>query len=447
MTDVRDREPLSATRETNEIAPQRRSLVSRALSPIRRVTGRDVALAPATAIELRDTSSELQPKRGFGVTGWSLVLFVLLPFLTSAIYLFAFASDQYVAETRFMVRQTEPLLGSAMDGINSGANSSKKAESDAGGGGSLPGMTGAVKLGGEDAEIVASYIHSRAIIDDVSRTLDVRAIFQRPEADFWARLPTDATIEDLTKYWNAMVMVTIESSSGIVTVKVSAFRREDALQLARAIITSSEALVNQLSVKVRADMMQTAEDEMRRSEGEVRFALTNLTSFRNSSRVLNPEQSAEASGKLLIDLMTAKIEAEGQVFVAERVQGPNAPGMATLRDKLASINSHIDQIKEEMAGSKAMSTNMASTLAQFETLELKKQFAETMYKFASNGVERARIASERQQVYLEVFQQPSLPQDYTYPERWADLVLIFFAFLMVWICGATITASVIDHRL
>ena len=446
MTDVRDREPLSATRDPIELAPQRRSLVSRALSPIRRVTARAVALAPApsTEVALRDTSVELQPKRGFGVVGWSLALFVLIPFFASGIYLFGFASDQYVAETRFMVRQAEPLLGGGLDGLNSGDNKKGGSES---GGMAMPSLTGAVKLGGEDAEIVASYIHSRAIIDDISRTVDVRAMFQRPEADFWARLKQDASAEDLAKYWNRMVMVTIEATSGIVTVKVAAFRREDSLQLAQAIIKSSETLVNALSLKVRADMMQTAEDEMRRSEGEVRFALANLTGFRNSSRVLDPEQSAEANGKLLIELMTAKIEAEGQVFVAERVQGPNAPGMATLRDKLTSINSHIDQIKDEMAGSKRMSTNMAATVAQFETLELKKQFAEVMYKFASSGVERARIASERQQVYLEVFQRPSLPQDYTYPERWADLLLITCGFLMLWICGATIGASIVDHRL
>ena len=72
MTDVRDREPLSATRETNELAPQRRSLVSRALSPIRRATGREVALAPPTEVDLRDTSTELRPKRGFNIVGWSV---------------------------------------------------------------------------------------------------------------------------------------------------------------------------------------------------------------------------------------------------------------------------------------------------------------------------------------------------------------------------------------
>ncbi len=447
MSDVRDREQLTATRAPGELAPPRQSLVSRALSPIRRVAGRDVDVARSRvtspqALELRDTSLELQPKRSFGILWLSLILLVLVPTIGAGVYLFAFASDQYVAEARFMVRQAEPMLGAAMEGAG-------KKDDEGGGaaGGAASAMTGTVNIGGEDAEIVASYIHSRAILDDVSRRLDVRAIFQRPEADFWARLPRDASVEDLAKYWNQMVKVQIEASSGIISVSVSAFRREDALTLAGAILKSSEQLVNDLSSKVRMDMMRSAEDEVRRTEGEVRFSLANLTTFRNSRQVIDPVKSAESNGKLLLDMMTAKIEAEGQLFVAERVQGPTAPGMATLRDKLQSVNDHIKELKDQMAGAKALSTNLASTLAQFETLELKKQFAETMFKFASNGVERARIASERQQVYLQVFEPPSLPQDYTYPERWSDLIIILVASLMIWICGTTITASIIDHRL
>jgi|GEM_PF-334757 len=446
MTDVRDPEPLTATRSPGEVVAPRRSLIIRALSPIRRVTGREMAVVRPATVELRDASLELEPKRSFSIVRWSLLVLVALPTFATMVYLFAFASDQYMAETQFMVRQAEPLVGGDT------MSTSKKAGDDGGAAAAAAAnpaaaMSGTINLGGEDAEIVASYINSRAIIDDISRTLDIRAIFQRPEADPLARLPRDASAEAFTRYWNQMVAAHLEAMSGIVTVSVSAFRREDALKLAEAILQSSARLVNDLSTKVRMDMMKTAEDEVRRSEGEVRFALANLTSFRNSRQVIDPVKSAESNGKLLYELMTSKIEAESQLFVAERVQGPNAPGMTTLRDKLTSINDHVAQLKEQMAGNKAMSSNMASVMEQFETLELKKQFAEAMYTFASNGVERARIASERQQVYLEPFEPPSLPQDYTYPRRWADTALVFFGCLMIWTCGATITASVIDHRL
>lgn len=444
MTDVREREPLTATRAPDEVVAPRQSLVTRALSPLRRATGQDVVVKSRDTAELRDTAFEPKPESRFKLVRWSLIGFVLLPALATAFYLFVIASDQYVAEARFTVTQATPLVGAEMGG----GVSSKKEEGEGQAAPSPMGaLTGTLNIGGQDAEIVASYIHSHAIIEDVSRSLDVRAIFQRPEADFWARLPRDASAERLLKYWNQMVQVHIEATSGIVTLSVGAFRREDALNLADAILKSSERLVNDLSRKVRSDMMETAESEVRRAEGEVRFALANLTTFRNSRQVIDPVKSATANGKLLVDLMTSKIEAESQIFIAERVQGPKAPGMATLRDKLEAINQHIAQLKDEMAGEKAISTNMAATLAQFETLELKKIFAETMYKFASNGVERARIASERQQIYLQVFDPPSLPQDYTYPLRWADLVLVVFVLLMMWICGATITASVVDHRL
>lgn len=437
MTDVRDPEPLTDLKTADPDVSLRQTLVARALSPIRRVTGRDVEIVPSGPIVPRDDGSfELQPKRKFHIVRWSLILCVLLPTIVAGVYLFLFASDQYVAETRFAVRQAEGLGGGSFSEERKGASM-----------GASSILGGTANLGGEDAEIVANYIHSRAIIDDVSRNLDVRAIFQRPEADFWARLPHDASAEDMTLYWKKMVSVIIEASSGIVTVSVSAFRREDALTLTKAILRSSEALVNTMSLKIRMDTMKTAEDEVHRSEGEVRFALANLTSFRNARHVIDPVQSSESVGKLLLKLMSDKIETEAQLFVAQRVQGPNAPGMASIRDKLESINGHITQLKDQMAGDKKASNNMAATLSQFENLELKKQFAEALFGFARDGVERARIASERQQIYLAVFVPPSLPQDYTYPLRWSDVILIGLGSLMIWICGATITASILDHRL
>ena len=308
-------------------------------------------------------------------------------------------------------------------------------------------LSGGASLAGEDAEIIANYIHSRAAIDDVSAMLDVRAIFRRPEADFWARLSADATAEDLTKYWDRMVSVYVETSSGIVTVSASAFRREDALALTRAILASSEHLANSLTLKMRADQTSLAEGEVRRSEGGVRFALADLTSFRDSQHLIDPVETSKSTGTLLMQLMSDRIETEGQLFVTQRTQGPNAPGIASTKARLESTNKHIAELQEQLAGTKDASKNMAATMAQFEELELKKEFAEKMFEFARKGLERAEITAMAQSIYLAVFMPPSLPQDFTYPERFSDFFLILLAAVMTWISGATITASVLDHRL
>ena len=435
MTDLRERgsEQLTAVKDVEarvSTTPQSQSLVARVLAPIRRIRRPEVAPVKGTAVATRsDYSFEEKPTSHFRVILWSVIILIGLPMATSALYLFGFASDQYVAETRFAVRQ---------------AMAEQQSSGDKASGGSI--MSGTFSLGGEDADIVANYIHSRAIIDDISRTVDIRALYQRPEADFYARLKSDASEEELAAYWNKMVSVYIEGTSGIVTVSASAFRREDALVLTRAILASSERLANSLSLKIRRDAMSSAEEEVRRAEGQVRFALSSLTGFRNAQHLIDPVKSSESTSRLLQQLLIDKIDSESKLFVAQKTQGPDAPGLSSLKAKLESTNAHIVELKDQLAGDKG-GANMAATLATFEELELKRLFAERMYGFARDGIERARIAAARQMIYLAVFVPPSLPQEFTYPMRWTNFLLISIAGLMAWICSATITASILDHRL
>ena len=93
-----------------------------------------------------------------------------------------------------------------------------------------------------------------------------------------------------------MVSVYVETTSGIVSVSASAFRREDALALTKAILATSEDLANTLTLKVRADQNRLAEDEVRRSESRVRFALADLTSFRDAQHLIDPVETSTSTG-------------------------------------------------------------------------------------------------------------------------------------------------------
>ncbi len=444
MTDVRDRDTRAAL-DIGAAPSTHQPLVTRGLVPAKR--DRALAPGPRGKLDLREVPApDVRRRRGFGLIGWSFIGLVLLPVLASGVYLFFIARDQYTTDTSFAVRHAESLSSSDLSaGGEHGDAEAGEASSSSSGGGSI--LTGSLNLGGQDAEIVANYIRSRAIIDDISRTLDIRAIYSRPEADFWARLPARASAEELTTYWNKMVSVYIQTSSGIVTVSVSAFRRDDSLALASAVLKASETLVNRISDKIRADAMRTAENEVRNGEAQVKTTLARLVDFRNAKQLINPVKSSEAVSKLLQQLLIDKIDAESKLFVAEKTLSANAPGIGGLRAKLESINAHIGEQKDLMAGGKEISKNLAATLSEFEQLELQKQFAERMYGFARDGVERARVLAERQQIYLAAFAPPAMPQDFSFPLRWTDFSLISLAVLMTWVCLVTITASIKDHRL
>src|SRR5260370_848756 len=100
--------------------------------------------------------------------------------------------------------------------------------------------------------VVQEPVHPRrAIVDELDGALDLRRMFSRPEADWWARLPRPTSIETLVQYWRGQVDPFYDPAIGTVVVRVRAFAARDALQLAQAIVTASEKLVNELSSRAR----------------------------------------------------------------------------------------------------------------------------------------------------------------------------------------------------
>ena len=364
----------------------------------------------------------------------SLIACVLVPAFAASVYFVFIASDQFAAETRFAVRQID--IGSS-NSIASAINSSTGSTS----------VNFSFTDAGQNAYIVTSYIRSRAIVDDLNKTLNLREIFRRPEADFWARLKRNASIDEITDYWKSMVNAYIDAPSGIVTLDVRAFRPDDAVSLAKAVLTLSETLVNRISDRARRDAMESSEQEVERTFEMTQTALADLRHFRDSSGIIDPVQAGTEIGKLLLPLLTEKIRLESDLFVASRDLDQTAPTIEALKSQLDTTEQQIAALRGKLTNTDGHSKTLAASLARFEELDLKRQFAEKLYTLAQVDLDHARLRAERQSVYLTVFVPPSLPEESRYPRRVAFPILFFLGLLIVWSISAMIVASVEDHRL
>jgi capsular polysaccharide transport system permease protein len=362
----------------------------------------------------------------------TFIVFVVIPSFISQFYLIFVAADQYVAEARFAVRIAEvesptDILQSAISAF--GASPSTSTPSS------------------QNAYIVTSYIRSRAMIDDITKAADLREIFRRPEADFWSRLRSSPSVEELLKYWLHMVDCYVDAPSGIVKLQVRAFRKDDAVTIANAALSLSEKLVNVLSNRARADAMKMAEQEVRRADGLVRGALSDLRRYRDSEGLIDPVKAADETDKLLAQLLTERVQIESELFVATRSLARDAPTVQNLRNRLDSVEAQIIDLKSKLTGNSLQSRNLAGALAQFEALELQRQFAEKLYSMAQDGLERARMLAERQSTYLTVFVPPSKPEEASFPRRIGYSLAIPLVLMIFWGIGALISASIEDHRL
>jgi capsular polysaccharide transport system permease protein len=361
---------------------------------------------------------------------------VLVPAFAASVYFAFIASDQLAAEARFAVRQ--------IDADSSDTTGSTSTDSNTSGG---TAVNFSFTATGQNAYIVTSYIHSRAIVDDLNAKMNLREIFRRPEADFWARLKRNASIDDLTDYWQSMVSTYIDAPSGIVTLQVRAFRADDAVAIAKAVLDSSETLVNRISDRARRDSMQESEQEVRRAYEITQTALADLRQFRDSSGIIDPVQSGTEIGKLLLPLLTEKIRLESNLFVASRDLDDTAPTIKALKSQLDTTEQQIGDLRDKLTNTDGDGNTLAASLAKFEDLDLKRQFAEKLYTLSQADLDRARVRAARQSIYLTVFVPPSLPEESRYPRRVAFPILILIGLTIIWSIGAMILASVEDHRL
>jgi capsular polysaccharide transport system permease protein len=350
------------------------------------------------------------PAAGFrfrhAVLAVSFVLVVLLPLAASVFYLYSRAADQYHSDIAFSVRSEE--MGS-----------------------SAAGLLGALSLGGSgsasDTDILFDYIRSQEIVEAIDADLDLRTLFNRAAPrDFYFSLGEDPSIEALLGQWRRMVQVDLESSAGIIHVRVNAFAPEDATAIAQAILAESSALVNRLSVQARADAVRFADDELAESEAHLRDVRGKLADFRRENRMVDP--TADVAGQMGI---VNALQGELAKAMVERDQllsfvGPDDQRVVQAERRIDAIDQRIEAERTAL-GVSGSQTALSEVVGSYEELKVDLEFASTAYTQSLAALTAARAEARRQSRYLAPHIAPTTADQALYPRRTllAGLVALF----------------------
>ncbi|MCJ2092382.1 capsule biosynthesis protein [Methylobacterium sp. J-072] len=357
-------------------------------------------------------------------------MFVLLPTLVVGLYLFAFASNQYIAEAQFTVRgNVEP-----MENISLGQ------------------YTNLIqKHNSQDSFIVRDFIASQTLVEALEKSIGISKMFSRPEADFWARFDPSDPIEDLTKYWRKHVDAHIDSISGVIRLSVRAFTPQDALTIAREVVSRSEALINDISKRAQADMVKQAQADATVAQERLRKAHLGLQSFRNQWGVIDPIKTAEGTLTTLTILRKEKLKLETDLQV---LRGSNlderSRSIQTLVSNIAAIEQQMKTLQDELTNAGAAAgggTNLTEALLQYEGLLVERTIAEKLEESAHMLLDRARVSASKQHIFLATFVPPVLPTDSLYPERGHTLIVAFFCFFVLWSSSSLLIAGIRDQRM
>jgi capsular polysaccharide transport system permease protein len=372
-----------------------------------------------------EASPVAEHRRKFRLGLMSFVMVVVVPVILAGAYYFFIASDQYVAEFRFALRSVEPARNDASAIFQGGAISSPI---------------------GVDSYAITQYLGSRDVIGDLGKTLDLREMFSRPEADWLAGLPLPVSIEELVRYWKNQVDAFFDATNGTIVVKARAFTPDDALKLAQGIFASSERLVNDLSARARRDTLRNSEMEVRRAERRLKTALAHLSEFRDREGIIDPRKTADATQALVGRIRDELVRAETELSTIKHYMRADAPSVRMLEARIQSLQDQQRSVESEVTNTeRSRSEVLSRVMGSYERLESERTFAEKAYQHALEALDRSRMNADRQQVFIASFVQPSLPEEALYPRRLRSVVIVLFLCCAVWAIGAIIVQTVREH--
>ncbi len=369
--------------------------------------------------------SQSERRRRIPLRLLTFVIIVLVPSVVAAVYYFFIAADQYVAEFRFALRAVDPVRAE-VSGIFQGSVAPSPV--------------------GVDSYAVVQYVDSRDILDDLGKTLDLREMFSRPEADWLARLALPVSIEELVRYWKTQVDAFFDVTNGTIVVRARAFTPDDALKLAQAILGSAERLVNDLSARARSDTLRNSEKEVHRAERRLKTALAHLAEFRDREGIIDPRKTADATQALAGRIRDEIVRTDTELATVRHYMRSDAPSVRMLEARAQSLQAQLHSVESEVTDTeRSRSEVLSRVMGSYERLESERSFAEKAYQHALEALDRARMNADRQQVYIAGFVQPSLPEEALYPRRTRSVGIVAFLSCALWLIGALTIQTVREH--
>ncbi|QIE55814.1 sugar transporter [Pikeienuella piscinae] len=352
----------------------------------------------------------------------SFVLFVVAPSAFVNWYLHFRAVDQYASQLAFTIQSDDGPTLSTLGAI-------------------FGGSSGAVA---DDAEVLYGYIQSQNLVEKLQDELDLRTIYNRPQAtDWWYSLGDDPSIEALTEYWKSMVLVSFDA--GIVEVEVRAFDPQDAQTIAKAVLKESTLLINRLSAEAREDALRDARVYLEEAVDHLRDVRLRLTELRASEQRVDPSLDVQALMQRIGEL-EAKLTTEQLKFDQLRQFADESDSrVVSAERRIRSLEAAISEERAKLASNGAGET-LSEAVGKFEELTVDRELAEQAYAVALASFENAKGEARRQQRYLSAHVAPTLAQTAEYPERYMLGGLSFVFLFMGWVVLVMIAYNIKDRR-
>jgi capsular polysaccharide transport system permease protein len=352
------------------------------------------------------------------------ILAVVVPTLLACLYFGVIASDVYISESRFVVRNPQRATQTGLGALLQGTAFSRSQD---------------------DTYSVHDFVLSRDALQELDSKLKLRDAYSSDEIDPINRFPGlrqwDASFEALYRYYLNHVEVNYDTVSSISVLRVRGYTADDAKRINETLLEMGERLVNNMNSRSRRDLIQVAEQEVKLAEERSKSAAALLSAFRSDRSVFDPDRQSSLQLQAVARLREELLGAETQLEQVRKVS-PKNPQIGSLESRVQGLR---NAIREENARVMGKGSGLSAKSPVFDRLTLEKTFADRQLGGALAALDAARSEATRKQLYLERLVQPNLPDNALEPRRLRSILTVLVVGLVLWGVVSLVAASVREH--
>lgn len=295
-----------------------------------------------------------------------------------------------------------------------------------------------------DLLLLREHLLSVDMLKKVQAELPFRQHYSE-NGDFFARLHNaNAPIEDLHDYYGKRVSLEMDDYSGVLNIEVEAFTPDFAHAVAQLLLTAGEAHMNEMGRRLAEEQVNFLERQITRLEQRFDETRTDLLAYQNEHGLISPLHTVESLNQVVATLEGDLARLQAQYTASRSFQSIRSAELVQIQSSISALQQQIDKERNRLAQATGDSLNKISS--EYQTLELKAQFAEQTYSSALAALENTRIEAARKLKQVSVLQSPLLPEYATKPERLYNasvfaIIALFLAFIT-----SMIMLIIRDHR-
>ncbi|WP_158774133.1 chain-length determining protein [Cobetia sp. L2A1] len=348
--------------------------------------------------------------------------FVLLSILLVGFYWLAWADDRYVSKATVVLESpqvsgsSEVSFGSLLSGNQSNS----------------------------DLLLLREYLMSVDMLKKVQEQLDFRTHYST-HGDILARLgDADASIEELHGYYLKRINVEMDDYAGVLNVEVQAWTPEFAQKFAQLLLEEGERHMNQMGQRLAEDQVEFLDKQVGLLEKNFEQSRQDLLDYQNKNGLVSPTQTVES-----LNTVVATLEAQLATYKARKsalasYQSVRSSDMVRVESEINALKQQIDLEKERLARQSGNALNSVSS--QYETLQLRADFAKQTYSNALAALENTRIEAARKLKQVSILQSPILPEYPEQPERLYNVTIFSLVMIFLGFIFSMLVLIVKDHR-